>query len=84
MGTKEKEKDKKRISISVNEELANALKILADGEGTSISELIGKIISNNKDIKMTINAQRSDTSSGVYAVPGRHHNGILRKDKKNR
>ncbi len=60
----------KKISISINEELKNAIDVLADGEGISRSRLIESILSNDKNIKMTINSMRGDTASGVYAVPG--------------
>ena len=38
----------KKISISINEELKNAIDILADGEGVSRSRLIESILINNK------------------------------------
>ena len=61
----------KKISISINEELKNAIDVLADGEGISRSRLIESILNNDKNIKMTINSMRSDTASGVYAVPSK-------------
>ena len=59
----------KKISISINEELKNAIDILADGEGVSRSMLIESILINNKSIARITNAERVDTASGVYAVP---------------
>ncbi len=61
----------KKISISINEELKNALDVLADGEGISRSRLIESILNNDKNIKMTINSMRADVASGVYAVPSK-------------
>ncbi len=61
----------KKISISINEELKNAIDILADGEGVSRSMLIESILINNKSIARITNAERVDTASGVYAVPSK-------------
>lgn len=61
----------RKISISINEELKNAIDVLADGEGISRSRLIESILNNDKNIKMTINSMRADTASGVYAVPSK-------------
>ena len=61
----------KNISISINEELKNALDILADGESVNRSGLIESILINNKNIARIINAERVDTASGVYAVPSK-------------
>ena len=58
----------KKISISINEELKNAIDVLAEGEGISRSRLIESILSDDKNIKITINSMRADTASGVYAV----------------
>ncbi|EQB71986.1 MAG: ribbon-helix-helix protein, CopG family [Candidatus Thermoplasmatota archaeon] len=61
----------KKISISINEELKNAIDILADGEGVSRSMLIESILINNKSIARITNAERVDTASGIYAVPSK-------------
>lgn len=61
----------KKISISINEELKNAIDILADGEGVNRSGLIESILINNKSIARITNAERVDTASGIYAVPSK-------------
>ncbi|WMT50831.1 MAG: hypothetical protein RE471_07585 [Ferroplasma sp.] len=72
----------KKISISINGELKNALDVLSDGEGISRSRLIESILSNDKNIKMTINSMRADTASGVYAVPGHREHINKERDEK--
>ena len=69
----------KKISISIDMEVDKALNILADGEMMSKSRLIESIILHDKNIKMIIDAQRHDTASGVYAVPG--HREYINKEK---
>ncbi|ASI13722.1 hypothetical protein Mia14_0400 [Candidatus Mancarchaeum acidiphilum] len=58
-----------------------AVKVIALGNGVTASEIINRILNNNREIKMIKSAIKieAESESGVFAVPG--PKSKLRKDK---
>ncbi|EET90566.1 MAG: hypothetical protein LVQ97_04705 [Candidatus Micrarchaeales archaeon] len=67
--------ERKKAQFSLDEEVINAIKVLALRKGVNPSEVVNEIVRDNKEVKLVMAAFKAEDeavkkSGGVFAVPG--------------